>query len=138
VGPRPGASVTAYTADIGRADPQLALVPTSSVNAGAVTVISSATLITILLAVVAALGVFNTVALNAREHRRDLGMLKAIGMTPRQVVAMMVTSMAYLPSVRSTVSSPNTIRCSVSKRAARCTSRSRRGWRRRPRCGWLS
>ncbi|MFK4265722.1 FtsX-like permease family protein [Streptomyces milbemycinicus] len=37
-----------------------------------------------MLTVVAALGVFNTVVLNTRDRRRDLGMLKSIGMTPRQ------------------------------------------------------
>src|SRR5205823_4232080 len=31
-----------------------------------------------------------------RERRRDLGMLKSIGMTPRQVTVMMVTSMGAL------------------------------------------
>jgi putative ABC transport system permease protein len=36
------------------------------------------------------------VVLNARERRRDLGVLKSIGMTPRQVTVMMVTSMAAL------------------------------------------
>ncbi|MGW2746609.1 FtsX-like permease family protein [Streptomyces sp. NPDC001450] len=35
-------------------------------------------------------------ALSARERRRDLGMLKSIGMTPRQVTVMMVVSMAGL------------------------------------------
>jgi putative ABC transport system permease protein len=50
----------------------------------------------VLLAVVAALGVLNTVALNVHERRRQLGMLKSIGMTPRQVVAMVVTSMVGL------------------------------------------
>ncbi|WP_308120099.1 ABC transporter permease [Streptomyces bambusae] len=49
-----------------------------------------------LLTVVAALGVFNTVLLNIRERRRDLGMLKSIGMTPRQVVLMTVSSVAAL------------------------------------------
>ncbi|WP_211234779.1 FtsX-like permease family protein [Glycomyces arizonensis] len=39
---------------------------------------------------------FNTVALDAHERRRDLAMLKSIGMTPRQVVTMMVTAMAAL------------------------------------------
>jgi ABC-type antimicrobial peptide transport system permease subunit len=45
---------------------------------------------------VAALGVLNTVALNVQDRRRDLGMLKSIGMTPRQVIAMLITSMAAL------------------------------------------
>lgn len=51
---------------------------------------------TVVLSLVAALGVFNTVLLNTRERRRDLGMLKSVGMTPRQVVAMVVTSMGVL------------------------------------------
>lgn len=34
--------------------------------------------------------------LNTRERRRDLAMLKSIGMTPRQVTLMTVTSMAAL------------------------------------------
>jgi putative ABC transport system permease protein len=62
----------------------------------AAVVISTATILTLVLTVVAALGVFNTVVLNARERRRDLGMLKSIGMTPRQVTVMMVTSMGVL------------------------------------------
>jgi putative ABC transport system permease protein len=52
--------------------------------------------ITLVLSLVAALGVFNTVLLNTRERRRDLGMLKSVGMTPRQVVVMIVTSMGML------------------------------------------
>ncbi|MFF0131435.1 FtsX-like permease family protein [Streptomyces mirabilis] len=60
------------------------------------TVISSASVLTLMLTVVAAMGVFNTVVLSARERRRDLGMLKSIGMTPRQVTVMMVVSMAGL------------------------------------------
>ncbi|MFE4874505.1 FtsX-like permease family protein [Streptomyces sp. NPDC056682] len=42
------------------------------------------------------MGVFNTVVLSSRERRRDLGMLKSIGMTPRQVTVMLVVSMAGL------------------------------------------
>jgi putative ABC transport system permease protein len=59
-------------------------------------VISLATLLSLLLATVAALGVFNTAVLNTRERRRDLGMLKSIGMTPGQVLTMVVTSMVAL------------------------------------------
>lgn len=59
-------------------------------------VVSFATVFTVLLSIVAALGVFNTVLLNIRERRRDLGMLKSIGMTPRQVVTMTVTSVSAL------------------------------------------
>jgi putative ABC transport system permease protein len=55
-----------------------------------------AAVITVVLSLVAALGVFNTVLLNTRERRRDIGMLKSVGMTPRQVVSMVVTSMGLL------------------------------------------
>ncbi|NGO06494.1 FtsX-like permease family protein [Streptomyces sp. HC44] len=60
------------------------------------TIVGSASVLTLMLAAVASLGVFNTVVLNTRERRRDLGMLKSIGMTPRQVTVMMVSSMAAL------------------------------------------
>ena len=46
--------------------------------------------------VVAGLGVAHTVVLNTRERRRDLAIVKAVGMTPGQVVVMAVTSMAAL------------------------------------------
>jgi putative ABC transport system permease protein len=45
-------------------------------------VVVTASLLTLMLGVLAALGVFNTVVLNTRERRRDLGMLKSIGMPP--------------------------------------------------------
>ncbi|MBW5480914.1 FtsX-like permease family protein [Streptomyces bambusae] len=67
-----------------------------SYNTAATTVVGFASVFTVLLTVVAALGVFNTVLLNIRERRRDLGMLKSIGMTPRQVVLMTVSSVAAL------------------------------------------
>jgi putative ABC transport system permease protein len=50
--------------------------------------------LTVLLCAVAALGVFNTVLLNTRERVHEIGVLKSIGMTPRQVRLMVVTSMA--------------------------------------------
>jgi putative ABC transport system permease protein len=46
--------------------------------------------LTLLLAIVAGLGVLNTVVLHTRERVHDLGVFKAIGMTPRQAVTMVV------------------------------------------------
>jgi putative ABC transport system permease protein len=51
-------------------------------------------LLTLLLAAVAGLGVLNTVVLMTRERVHDLGVFKAVGMTPRQVIAMVVTTVA--------------------------------------------
>ncbi len=68
-------------------------------NTATTTVVTFSTVFTVLLSIVASLGVFNTVLLSTRERRRDLGMLKSIGMTPRQVVAMTVTSAAGVGAV---------------------------------------
>jgi putative ABC transport system permease protein len=46
--------------------------------------------LTLMLAIVAGLGVLNTVVLNTRERVHDLGVFKAVGMTPRQTTAMAV------------------------------------------------
>ena len=91
-----GTSVTAYMAAVRNAGPGLNPQPNNKINAGTEIVATTATMFTVLLTIVAALGVFNTVVLSIRERRRDLGMLKSIGMTPGEVTAMMVTSMAEL------------------------------------------
>ncbi|MFI2611329.1 FtsX-like permease family protein [Kitasatospora sp. NPDC018619] len=48
--------------------------------------------LTLLLAVVAGLGVLNTVLLDTRDRVHDLGVFKALGMSPRQTVGMVLTS----------------------------------------------
>ncbi|MFD7313714.1 ABC transporter permease [Streptomyces sp. NPDC059883] len=95
----PGTDVGAYHAAVRAADPGLYPVALSETNSDAVIIIGSASALTVLLATVAALGVFNTVLLNTRERRRDLGTLKSLGMTPRQVSVMVVASMAALGAV---------------------------------------
>jgi putative ABC transport system permease protein len=50
----------------------------------------------VVLTAIAVAGVFNTVVLTARERVRDVAVLKAVGMGPRQVVAMVVASVAGL------------------------------------------
>ncbi|MEU8341147.1 ABC transporter permease [Spirillospora sp. NPDC048832] len=63
-------------------------------------------LFSLIICTAAALGVLNSVLLNARERSRDLGVLKAVGMAPRQVVVMMVTSMAALGAVAGALGAP--------------------------------
>ncbi|WP_254552722.1 FtsX-like permease family protein [Kitasatospora sp. MMS16-BH015] len=75
-------------------------------NQATLTIVSFAVLFTLMLAAVAALGVFNTVVLTTHERRRNLGMLKSIGMTPRQVTVMMVTSMAALGTLGGLIGLP--------------------------------
>lgn len=45
---------------------------------------------------IALAGVFNTVLLTTREKAHDVAVLKAVGMAPPQVVAMMVTFLTFL------------------------------------------
>ncbi|GIE74873.1 hypothetical protein Aph02nite_08230 [Actinoplanes philippinensis] len=91
-----GADVQAFTAAVRAADPGLTVWDNTDVTDLTIVITGISTVLALLLAAVAALGVLNTVALNVQDRRRDLGMLKSIGMTPRQVLTMLVTSMAAL------------------------------------------
>ncbi|MDR6974796.1 putative ABC transport system permease protein [Streptomyces sp. 3330] len=62
--------------------------------------------LTLLLVVVAGLGVLNTVVLDTRDRVHDLGVLKALGMAPRQTVTMVVTSVAGIGLVAGAVAVP--------------------------------
>jgi len=89
VGLRPGTSPAAYARALST------LGPGYSVNINTnesffTTLIGLIGLLVLLLAVVAGLGVLNTVVLHTRERVHDLGIFKAIGMTPRQTIAMVV------------------------------------------------
>jgi putative ABC transport system permease protein len=95
----PGTSADEYAAAVTAADPALHTVTDDDASSYTLAITSLATVLALMLATVAALGVFNTVVLNTLERRRVLGMLKSIGMTPRQVVAMMVASMSVLGTV---------------------------------------
>ena len=48
--------------------------------------------LTLMMIAVAALGVLSTVVQDTRERAHDLGIFKALGMTPRQTIAMVLTS----------------------------------------------
>ena len=47
-------------------------------------------MLTLMMAVVAGLGVLNTVLLGTRDRVHDLGVFKAVGMTPRQTIVMVL------------------------------------------------
>ncbi|MGH9106111.1 MAG: ABC transporter permease, partial [Acidimicrobiales bacterium] len=106
IGLRPGTSITAYISAASRSVPSLAVQPNGGLNGDEQLIPDFSALFTVLLAIVAALGVLNTILLTVRERRRDLGMLKSIGMTPRQVTAMMVTSATALGVIGSLIGVP--------------------------------
>ncbi|GGS43260.1 ABC transporter permease [Streptomyces violaceus] len=57
-----------------------------------VTLNALSAILTLMLVAVAELGVLNGVLLDTRERVREIGVHKALGMTPRQTVAMVLTS----------------------------------------------
>ena len=69
-------------------------------------VLALVSLLTILLVAVAGLGVLNTVVLQLRERLHDLGVFKAVGMTPRQAIAMVICSVSAIGLVAGLVAVP--------------------------------
>lgn len=63
----------------------------------------------LVLVLVAAAGVFNAALLSTRERIHDIATLKAVGMTPAQIGAMAVASMAVLAMVAAIVGIPGGI-----------------------------
>ena len=91
VGLRPGVSPAAYAQALGHRIGSGYSVYLNSRNSPVVSLMLGLIgTLTLLLAVVAGLGVLNTVVLNTRERVHDLGVFKAVGMTPRQIIAMVV------------------------------------------------
>jgi putative ABC transport system permease protein len=91
---RPGTSTAAYvralSTTLGPADQ----VSANTSTRGLPIVLGLISILTLLLAIVAGLGVLNTVVLQTRERTHDLGVFKAVGMTPRQAITMVICSVA--------------------------------------------
>ncbi|MGC9544627.1 ABC transporter permease [Streptomyces sp. UG1] len=71
-----------------------------------VTLNSLSLLLTLMLVAVAALGVLNGVLLDTRERVREIGVHKALGMTPRQTLAMVITSVVVTGLIAGTLGVP--------------------------------
>jgi putative ABC transport system permease protein len=63
-------------------------------------------LLAVLLVVVAGLGVLNTVVLDTRDRVHELGVVKTLGMTPRQTVTMVLTSVGGIGLLAGAVGVP--------------------------------
>jgi putative ABC transport system permease protein len=91
VGLRPDSSATAYAQSL---QTRLGRSYYAQVNSRKSVVIDLMVaiigMLTLMLTVVAGLGVLNMIVMNTRERVHDLGVFKAIGMTPRQTIAMVV------------------------------------------------
>lgn len=107
---RPGTDVDAYLAELNKALEPLGATARpgrSDQLSDTILLINGLTAtLTLVLVAVAALGVLNAVVLDTRERVRDLGVHKALGMTPRQVTAMVVASVVVIGLVGGAVGVP--------------------------------
>lgn len=84
-----------------------AMANTPSEQEGMLLVLNAmAALLTLMLVSVAGLGVLNSVVLDTRERVHDLGVCKAIGMSPRQTVGLVLASVAGIGVVGGLVGVP--------------------------------
>ncbi len=90
VGLRPGTDPHAYAASLGRSLGSGSSLSLNTNDPFFLTLTALIALLTLLLAVVAGLGVLNTVLLHTRERVHDLGIFRAVGMTPRQTIVMVI------------------------------------------------
>ena len=103
----PGTNAQAYTDALGAKLGQPYHVSVNGNNSTQfVVIIGLIATLTLLLVAVAGLGVLNTVVLQTREQVHDLGVFKAIGMTPRQTIAMVVCSVAGIGLVARLIGIP--------------------------------
>ena len=105
-GTDPHAYVTALSRATGEGSAHLEVTADSASSQSLTIMLSLIATLTMLLCGVAALGVLNTVVLNTRERVHEIGVLKSLGMTPRQVRTMVVTSMALVGVVGGALAIP--------------------------------
>jgi len=104
----PGASVGTFVQNVSAAQPDLLDVqPNNTSIIAPVKIIDTVLLIlAIVIALIGVGGIFNTLLLNTRERVRDTAMLKAVGMSPRQVVVMVAASAGLIALVGGIVAVP--------------------------------
>jgi putative ABC transport system permease protein len=104
---RPGTATASYANTLAAAlGPEYSVSANNATPSEFAAVIGLIATLTLLLAAVAGLGVLNTVVLQTRERVHDLGVFKAVGMTPRQLSAMVVCSAAGVGLVAGLVAVP--------------------------------
>lgn len=95
---KPGADPAAISQALNAPLDRLGLLvgPTNGGKALAIVFDSLSLMFTLIICGAAGLGILYTVVLTTRDRVRDIGVLKALGMTPRDVRIMMITSMGAL------------------------------------------
>jgi len=95
---KPGSNVDAYIRRLGAAQPDLLDVQAANSGNTAFLATIGVVLFAIagVIALIAVAGIFNTVLLSTRERMRETATLKALGMSPRQVIVMVAASAGFL------------------------------------------
>ena len=107
VGLRPGTSASTYVNAVSRRlGPNYGVELNTHKTAVVDAMIGLIGTLAALLAVVAALGVLNTVVLETRDRVHDIGIFKAIGMTPRQTTAMAISSVTAIGLIAGVLAVP--------------------------------
>jgi len=107
IGLRPGTSESAYIQQLSqRLGADYPVFPNQRNSTTVDLMIGLIGTVTLLLAIVAGLGVLNTVVLSTRERTHDLGVFKAVGMTPRQTIAMVVCWVAGIGFIAGLIAVP--------------------------------
>jgi putative ABC transport system permease protein len=104
----PGANVSDYMRRVAAAEPEFIDVRSNDTGLIApVKIIDSVlVIIAVVIVLIAAGGVFNTLLLNTRERVRDTATLKAVGMSPREVMVMVAASAGLLALIGGLVATP--------------------------------
>jgi putative ABC transport system permease protein len=96
---RPGTDANAYVRQVSASEPDFLFPQVNQTNnGGGIEGILDGMVaaLAVILGVIAGLGVFNALLLTMRERARDIAILKALGMTPRQVSTMVTASAVAL------------------------------------------
>jgi putative ABC transport system permease protein len=104
-----GANASAYAQRVAATAPDYLNVTTSAMNPAASVIAILNVVLAALVAILAAIavaGVFNTLLLTTYERVRDTATLKALGMTPAQVVGMVVASACVVGALAGIIGVP--------------------------------
>ena len=103
---KPGVNAAGYASSLGAALGGGYMVGSHGGDSALIAITTLITMLTLLIIAVAGLGVLNTVALQIRERAHDIGVFKALGMTPRQALVMVVCSVAVTGLVAGIIAVP--------------------------------
>jgi putative ABC transport system permease protein len=102
----PGSDVDAYVRRVAAAQPDLLDVQKNESSLNPQQIEGVLLFVAAVVIVIGVAGIFNTLLLNTRERVRDTAVLKAIGMSPGQVMAMVAASAALLAIVGGGIAVP--------------------------------